>query len=202
MHSQKAIQQKDKEIARLNGIYESLMSKAGVEVFHERARVAGAHELVLQSRTVTAKHILIATGGWPFVPHFPGSQHVITSNEAFSLPQLPRSILIVGGGYIAVEFAGIFAALGVKTAHLLRGFDHDLVENFTHHLRQSVDVHLHSQVLSVTPEASQYRVHFADGDSCLVDKVMFATGRLPNTAKLGLEVAGVALGKILELIVD
>ncbi len=202
------VQQKDKEIARLNGIYESLMSKAGVEVFHERARVAGPHELVLQSRTVTAKHILIATGGWPFVPQFPGSQHVITSNEAFSLPQLPRSILIVGGGYIAVEFAGIFAALGVKTrlsyrgTHLLRGFDHDLVENFTHHLRQSVDVHLHSQVLSVTPEAPQYRVHFAHGDSCLVDKVMFATGRLPNTAKLGLEEAGVVLAKNGAVIVD
>lgn len=190
---------KDAEIGRLNTIYQSLMQKAGAEVFHERACLLDAHTVALQSRTVTAREILVATGGWPFVPSFPGSHHAITSNEAFSLEKLPESILIVGGGYIAVEFAGIFAALGVRTClsyrgpQLLRGFDSEVAAAFTEELRKYADLHLESNVTRITEQDGQLRVHFDRGDDITVDQVLFATGRHPNTANLGLEKAGVAL---------
>lgn len=197
-----------KEIGRLNSIYQGLMKKARAEVFHERATLVDAHTVQLQSRKVTADEILIATGGWPFVPQFPGSQHAITSNEVFSLDKLPESILIVGGGYIAVEFAGIFAALGVKTCvsyrgtRLLRGFDTDIAAAFTVELEKSAQLHLSSNVEEITEHGDTLRVRFDRGDAIEVDTVLFATGRHPNTEQLGLEQLGVKLAKNGAVIVD
>ncbi|MCB1648269.1 MAG: glutathione-disulfide reductase [Pseudomonadales bacterium] len=199
---------KDAEISRLNSIYQSLMHKAGVELFHERACLLDAHTISLQSRTVTAREILVATGGWPFVPTFPGSHHAITSNEAFELESLPESILIVGGGYIAVEFAGIFSALGAKTclsyrgAKLLRGFDSEIAESFTEELCKYSGLHLESNVIAIHEEGTQLRACFDRGDDIVVDKVLFATGRHPNTANLGLDKAGVALADNGAIVVD
>ena len=125
---------KDKEIARLNGIYRRLLEGSGVTIFEARAVLKDPHTLDVGGKTVTAEHILIATGGWPVVPDIPGKELAITSNEAFYLARLPRRVIIVGGGYIAVEFAGIFAALGAQVDLVyrqplpLRGFDHDLRE--------------------------------------------------------------------------
>ncbi len=202
------VNNQSKEISRLGTIYQSLMNGVGAEVFHERAALLDAHTVQLQSRKVTAKEILIATGGWPFVPQFPGSQHAITSNEVFSLEALPKSILIVGGGYIAVEFAGIFAALGVKTCvsyrgtHLLRGFDLDVAAAFTIELEKSSKLHLQSNVEEITKQGGRLRVRFDRGDDIEVDTVLFATGRHPNTKELGLEQLGVKLAKNGAVIVD
>lgn len=202
------VSNQSKEISRLSTVYQSLMNGVGAEVFHERATLLDAHTVQLQSRKVTAKEILIATGGWPFVPQFPGSQHAITSNEVFSLETLPKSILIVGGGYIAVEFAGIFAALGVRTCvsyrgtHLLRGFDLDVAAAFTIELEKSAKLHLQSNVEEITEQTGRLRVRFDRGDDIEVDTVLFATGRHPNTNELGLEQLGVKLAKNGAVIVD
>lgn len=197
-----------KEISRLNTIYQSLMTGAGAEVFHERASLLDTHTVQLQNRTVSAKEILIATGGWPFVPQFPGSQLAITSNEIFSLDKLPKAILIVGGGYIAVEFAGIFSALGVKTCvsyrgtHLLRGFDQEIAAVFTTELEKTSNLHLQSNVEEIIEQAGRLRVRLDRGEDIEVDTVLFATGRHPNTHKLGLEQLGVKLAKNGAVIVD
>lgn len=199
---------KDREISRLNSLYQSLMDKAGVDVFHERARLVGPHTIAMPSRSVSAQHILLATGGWPYVPAFPGSHHAITSNEAFALTTLPESILIVGGGYIAVEFAGIFAALGANThiayrgSQLLRGFDKDVASAFSAQLQQYAQLHLESNITQIREQGSKLRVSFERGEDLIVDKVLFATGRHPNTADLGLETLGVALATNGAVIVD
>src|SRR5262245_56054348 len=122
---------KDREIARLNGVYESVLQKAGVEILRGRATVVDPHSVSITGQPVTARHILVATGGWPYKPPLPGFEHAITSNEAFHLERLPKRAVVVGGGYIALEFASIFNGLGVKTQlsyrgkRLLRGFDAD-----------------------------------------------------------------------------
>ncbi len=193
------VRNQSKEIGRLNSIYQSLMNGVGAEVFHERATLIDAHTIQLQSCRVSAREILVASGGWPFVPQFPGSQHAITSNEVFSLEKLPSSILIVGGGYIAVEFAGIFAALGVETClsyrgtHLLRGFDAEIAAAFTKELETYAKLHLQSNVEEIMEQSGRLRVRFDQGEDIEVDTVLFATGRHPNTAHLGLEEVGVEL---------
>src|SRR5690606_6866958 len=126
------ISNKDKEIARLNGVYERLLKNAGVTIFPARARVVDPHTVEVEGKRISARHILIATGGWPVLPDVPGGEHVFTSNEAFHLPELPKRVVVVGGGYIAVEFASIFQGLGVETVLSYRGdcllklFDNDL----------------------------------------------------------------------------
>src|SRR5207253_2370216 len=123
---------KDREIARLNGVYESVLTNAGVEIHRGRAEVLSPHSIAVDGKTVTARHILVATGAWPYVPPLPGTEHAITSNEAFQLERLPRRAVVVGGGYIALEFASIFQGLGVATSlsyrgkQLLRGFDAEI----------------------------------------------------------------------------
>lgn len=190
---------KDKEIGRLNSIYQGLMDKAGVEVFHERAALLDSHTIALKGRQIRAKHILLATGGWPFVPDIPGKEHAITSNEVFSLEKLPKSILVVGGGYIAVELAGIFAALGVKTSvsyrgsALLRGFDEDIAKAFMPEFEKYTHMLLQTNVTSIEKGPDTLHVSFDKGPEIDVEAVLFATGRHPNTANLGLEKAGVAL---------
>ncbi len=189
---------KDREIARLNGVYEGMLDRAGVAILRARARVVDPHTVDVEGRRVTARHILVATGSWPHVPDIPGRELAITSNEAFFLETLPRRALVVGGGYIALEFASIFNGLGVETTlayrgpQLLRGFDGDLRERIGDELRKKgVDVRLLSSPARLS---KGIRVTYEDGAVQDVDLVLFATGRKPNTANLGLEAAGVRLG--------
>ena len=197
---------KDREIARLNGVYERLLVDAGVTIYRARARVRDAHTVEVDGRTVTARHILIATGSWPQVPAIPGSEHAITSNEAFHLERLPRSALVVGGGYIAVEFASIFNGLGVATTlayrgpRLLRGFDAELGERLAAEMAlKGVRIELQRNLAAIEPGLE---VAFDDGRRARFDLVLFATGRKPNTAGLGLEAAGVKLAVDGAVVVD
>jgi glutathione reductase (NADPH) len=202
------ITNKDAEILRLNGIYQSLLINSGVDIFQQRASIQGKHTICLANRTVTARHILIATGGWPFIPDIPGKELAITSNEAFALDHLPASILIVGGGYIAIEFAGILAALGVETElcyrgkSLLRGFDSDLCEHFTKEINKYCRVHPQTSVTRLESVNGKIRAQLDTGKHIDTNLVLFATGRKPNTARLGLESTGVALDAKGAIIVD
>jgi glutathione reductase (NADPH) len=205
------IANKDAEIARLEGIYRRNVEGAGAQVFATRATLLDARTVHLAAggRKVTAGKILIATGGYPVVPAVPGVEHAITSNEAFDLPALPESILIVGGGYIAVEFAGIFAGLGARTTLLyrgpkiLRGFDDDLREGVTEEMRKrGIDVRVITEVAAIEKAGSHLAVTLSDGSRAETGAVMFATGRAPNTRGLGLEAAGVKLGPLGEIEVD
>jgi glutathione reductase (NADPH) len=205
------IANKDAEIARLEGIYRRNVENAGAQAFSTRAALVDPHtvQLAADRRRVTAKTILIATGGRPVVPAVPGVEHAITSNEAFHLPTLPESILIVGGGYIAVEFAGIFAGLGVKTTlsyrgpKILRGFDDDLREGLTGEMgKRGIDVRVITEVAAIAKAGAHLAVTLSDGSRLETGAVMFATGRTPNTKGLGLEAAGVKLGALGEIEVD
>ncbi|HLZ84234.1 MAG TPA: glutathione-disulfide reductase [Caulobacteraceae bacterium] len=194
---------KDIEIARLSGVYVSNLENAGAELIHSRAVLEDAHtvRLLKDDRTVTAGTILIATGGWPtFPPDTPGIEHAITSNEAFHLPELPKRIMVVGGGYIAVEFAGIFNGLGVETTllyrgpNILRGFDAAVSAHLAGELeRRGITVILgcHHSRLEKTDQGLVS--HLTSGHTVETDVVMFATGRAPNTKGMGLEAAGVEL---------
>jgi glutathione reductase (NADPH) len=195
---QKLLANKDREIDRLNGIYERILVNAGVEIFRGKALVRGKNEVEINGKSVTAKHILVATGSWPQKPDIPGAELGITSNEAFSLEKLPRRALVVGGGYIAVEFASIFNGLGVETTlayrgtQLLRGFDAELGTRLGEEMRRKgVAVLLAKNPVKIE---NGLKVTFHDGSAADFDLVMFATGRNPNTAGLGLEAAGVKLG--------
>ncbi len=207
----KLIANKDTEIDRLNQIYIKNLNASNVQILETRAVVRGPHTIYLlnEELEVTARTILVATGGAPFVPPFPGSEHAITSNEAFHLPQLPQNMVIVGGGYIAVEFAGIFAGLGVQVTQLyrgkqiLRGFDDDLCQNLSAEMiRHGIDIQLNADVMEITPSGSSYRVDLKNGDVIYTDLVMYATGRKPNTGNLGLEKTGVELNRSGAVIVD
>jgi glutathione reductase (NADPH) len=206
------LEAKDIEIARLSGIYVRNLHNAGAELIHDRAELTGPHtvRLVGQDRTVTAETILIATGGWPTLPtDLPGIEHAITSNEAFHLPKLPRRVLVVGGGYIAVEFAGIFNGLGVETtllyrgANVLRGFDDDVRTHLTEELRRrGITVILGAHHTRLEKAGADIVSHLTSGHVVHSDAVMFATGRAPNTRGLGLEAAGVAVNEAGAVVVD
>jgi glutathione reductase (NADPH) len=194
---------KDIEIARLSGVYVSNLENAGAELIHGRAVLEDAHaiRLVQEDRAVTAETILVATGGWPtFPPDTPGIEYAITSNEAFHLPELPKRILVVGGGYIAVEFAGIFNGLGVETTllyrgpNILRGFDAAVSAHLAGELeRRGITVILGCHHTSLEKTDQGLVSHLSSGHAVETDEVMFATGRAPNTKRLGLEAAGVEL---------
>ncbi|MFY8141341.1 MAG: glutathione-disulfide reductase [Caulobacter sp.] len=197
-------QANDIEIARLSGIYVTNLQKAGAELIHKRAVVKDAHtvEIVGEDRTVTAEKILIATGGRVTVPDLPGVEHAITSNEAFHLDRLPESILVVGGGYIAVEFAGIFAGLGSKVTllyrgpNILRGFDDDVRAHLTGELeRRGIKVVLGCQHERLEKTGAGIVSTLNNGMTFTTEQVMFATGREPYVEGLGLEAAGVALNE-------
>ena len=197
---------KDREIARLNGVYESVLTKAGAQILRGRASVVDAHTVEMGGKRHSARHILVATGSWPQLPDIPGRELAITSNEAFHLSRLPRRALVVGGGYIAVEFASIFQGLGVETtlayrrARLLRGFDDDLGECLTEEMRKKgVAIRLQANLARLD---GGIKVSYDDGTAQEVDLVMFATGRKPNTAGLGLEAAGVKLAADGAVVVD
>jgi glutathione reductase (NADPH) len=194
---------KDVEIGRLSGIYASNIAKAGADLVHARARLLDAHtvELIGKDKTVTADIILIATGGRVSVPaDLEGIEHAITSNEAFHLPQLPKSIMVVGGGYIAVEFAGIFNGLGVDTTlvyrgpNILRGFDEDVRAHVSEEIeKRGVRLMVGTQHEKIEKIEGGYINHMDNGVKCQTEAVMFATGRVPYVDGLGLDKAGVAL---------
>ena len=193
------IEAKDREIARLEGIYERLLANAGVTLMKGRATITGPHEVEIDGRRISAKHILVATGGWPMKPDIPGADLAITSNEAFHLPELPKRVLVVGGGFIAVEFAGIFHGLGSQVTisyrgeEILRGFDHDVRTHLRTELEnKGITVKRNHQVNAIGKRDGALLVRTTDGDIAC-DCVMFATGRVPNTRNLGLEAAGVRL---------
>ena len=189
---------KTKEIKRLNGVYRQLLEGAGVCLFESRTTLEDAHTVRVDGQTVSARYILISTGSWPVVPDFPGSELVATSNEAFYLPTFPERALILGGGYIAVEFAGIFAGLGAATTLayrgelFLRGFDEGVRRFVLEEMAaKGVGVRLQTQIEAVQAVSDGFLCRFADGESLEVDLVMAATGRSPASAGLGLETVGV-----------
>ena len=193
---------KDKEIARLSGLYEQNLTKANVAIHRQRAVVTGPNAVRLADGTeISAERILVATGGGPTVGDFPGAELAISSNEAFDLKALPAKIVIAGGGYIAVEFAGIFAGLGsqVTLVHrgdkVLRGFDEDLRDEVKAGLeKRGVTLKLGEQIASIAAgEGGSKRVALKSGETLEADEVMLAIGRAPHVGGLGLEAAGVKL---------
>jgi glutathione reductase (NADPH) len=190
---------KNKEIARLNGVYRRLLDGAGVTIHEARATLKGPHTLDVGGETITAERILIATGGWPVVPDIPGKALAITSNEAFYLERLPKRVIIVGGGYIAVEFAGIFHGLGVETVQLyrgnlfLRGFDDDVRTHLAQEMRKKgVDLRFNVNIAKIERAGGGLKATLEGGATLEADVIMYATGRAPNSAGLGLDEAGVA----------
>lgn len=193
---------KDNEIARLSGIYVRNLQNAGAELVHGKARVIDRHTVEVEGRgRVTAAKILVSTGGRPWMPHdLPGVEHAITSNEAFHLTELPKRIVIVGGGYIAVEFAGIFAGLGVETTlvhrgpNLLRGFDDDVRAFVASQMEErGIKIRLGAEIGKIEKTTEGLVGACVDGHDLATDVIMFAVGREPYTEGLGLEAAGVEL---------
>jgi glutathione reductase (NADPH) len=204
---------KDREFDRLNGVYLRLLAEAGVSTFFGRARLVDPHTVHVGGDTLTAERILVATGGWPVVPDIPGREHCITSNEALSLPSLPRRMLVIGGGYIGIEMACIFHALGVEVTLLCRGsaplrcFDHDARAHLTALLTHR-GIRIHGPVEPVAVEKldgadeGALLVRTSEGERFIADVVLMATGRAPNTAGLGLERLGVRLSERGAILVD
>jgi glutathione reductase (NADPH) len=196
------LMEKDKEIARLSGIYVRNLQNAGAELTHARARLKDAHTVEVEGKgTYTADKILVATGGRPWMPSdLPGVEHAISSNEAFHLEQLPKSILIAGGGYIALEFACIFNGLGVETTvmyrgpNVLRGFDDDIRAHIAEEMEQrGIKILLGTQHTKLEKTDAGIVNHDTMGHGLTTEAVMLAVGRTPNTEGLGLEAAGVEL---------
>ena len=204
------VARKDVEVARLSGLYVAGLEQAGAKVLTGHAQLLDPHTVGVGEQRFHARRVLIATGGTPSRPTIPGASHAITSDEAFQLPALPRRVTLVGGGYIGLEFAGIFAGLGAEVtlihhgAEVLRGFDDDLRHAVTKNLRaQGVSICLQVELASIdrAPDGS-LSVTCTDGQRRETDCVMFATGRVPNTSGLGLERAGVTQGPRGEVPVD
>lgn len=195
-----------KEISRLNGVYQKLLLGTGVQIINAYARLVGANTVEVASTAdvhstttlVHAKNILIATGGRPHVPDFPGRELVLTSNEIFDIAPFPARLMVVGGGYIACEFASIFNGLGAKVTQLyrgeqvLRGFDDDIRHFLAAEvIKKGVDLRLKADVASIRQTPEGLLVQLQNGNELCVDAVLYATGRLPNIANLGLEQTGV-----------
>ncbi|WP_444919400.1 glutathione-disulfide reductase [Microbulbifer sp. CnH-101-G] len=190
-----------REVSRLNDIYRNLLANSDVTVIDGRAKVIGPNAVLVNGREYTAQRILVATGGWPFVPEIPGKEFILTSNDVFAMKTFPSRVLVVGGGYIAVEFAGIFAGLGAE-AHLsyrrdlfLRGFDRD-IRLFVRDemVKKNIDLKFNHQVSAIEKlQDGSFLVHAEDGSSLNVDMVLYATGRVANTEGLGLKEQGVVL---------
>lgn len=198
------------ELDRLEKIYGNVLSNAGVEVFNARATLKDAHTVSLSTgETVTAKHILIATGGTPFKPDMPGIEHTISSNEIFLWDAMPKSVLIVGGGFIACEFACILNGLGIdvtqfyRGAQVLRGFDDEARGHVAEEMKAGgVNLHVGTDVLEIEKRDEGIWVKDSNGTERCYDQVIYATGRTPNSAGLGLEDIGVELGRNGNIVVD
>ncbi len=200
---------KKAEISRLNGVYDNLLAGVKVEVISGRARIVDAHTVAVGEQRYSAEKILIATGGWPHIPEFPGSEHAISSNEVFDLAQFPRRLAIVGGGYIAVEFAGIFNGLGTQVSQLyrgplfLRGFDADIRAHAAQEIRKTgVDLRFEINVKSIAARDSGLEVQLTDDTTLEVDAVLYATGRKANLEGLGLENVNVKISDAGNIEVD
>jgi glutathione reductase (NADPH) len=200
-----------REVDRLNGVYTRTLENAGVTKFLTRASVDGPHEIKLADRdgALTAGTILVATGGHPVLPDVPGKEHLITSNQCFELERLPASIVIIGAGYIGMEFASIFRGLGVAVTVLYRGeqilrdFDMDLRDGLAEAMRnRGIDLRMDTDIASVEKDGGGYRVQLKRGDSVAAELVMAATGRAPNTMGFGLQQLGVELGWNGHVVVD
>lgn len=195
------IANKDREIHRLNGIYRNLLVNSGVTLHEGHAKLIDPHQVEVNGQRYTAKHILIATGGWPQIPDIPGREHAISSNEAFFLKELPKRVLVVGGGYIAVEFAGIFHGLGADTTLLyrgelfLRGFDGAVRKHLQEELtKRGMNLQFNSDIKRIDKQADgSLSVTLKDGRELVADCVFYATGRRPMLDNLGLENTGVKL---------
>ncbi len=198
------------ELARLEQAYRTTLQNAGVTIHDTRATVIDAHTVHLATgQTLTTRHILIATGGWPFVPDIPGADLAVTSNAMFDLETLPARALVVGGGYIASEFSCILHGLGVKVtqfyrgAQILRGFDDEARGHVANAMQaRGIAIHTGTDVLRLDRTATGIAAKATDGTAAEFDLVLYATGRKPNTAGMGLEAAGVALGRKGQIIVD
>ena len=200
---------KKTEISRLNAIYDSLLAAVQADVINGRARIIDPHTVAVGEQRYTAEKILVATGGWPHIPEFPGSEHAISSNEVFDLERFPERLAIVGGGYIAVEFAGIFNGLGARVSQLyrgplfLRGFDADIRAHAAREIRKTgVDLRFEVNVQSIAPGPGGLRVQLTDGSNLEVDVVLYATGRKANLLGLGLENVNVRISDAGAVAVD
>jgi len=202
---------KDIEISRLSALYVTGLQNAGADLAHARAELQDAHTVSLSDRDkkLSAEKVLVATGGRPTLPDFPGVEHVITSEEAFQLPQLPKRILMVGGGYISVEFAGIFNGLGVETtliyrgANILRGFDSDVRSHLAAEMeRRGIAIMLGCEHAKIEKTATGFKSTLSNGHEIETDLVMYCTGRAPYTKGLGLESTGVEINDKGAVVVD
>jgi glutathione reductase (NADPH) len=200
---------KDKEIGRLSQIYINMLKNSGVEIIDGHAVLVDPHTVEVAGRSYTAENILIATGSWPETPQLPGIEHVISSNEALDLEELPRRIVIVGGGYIAVEFAGIFNGLGSEVVELIRrdellyGFDDDIRVALGQEMRgRGVELHSRTHLARIEKQAAGYSISTTTGREFTADVVMYATGRAPNTKGLGLAEVGVQTNQDGAVVVD
>jgi glutathione reductase (NADPH) len=203
------ISNKDREISRLNGVYERLLLDAGVTIIRGHAELLDSHTVAVNDRRHTSEYILIATGGRPVLPRVPGAEMAITSNEAFFLPAFPATVIIVGGGYIGVEFAGIFHGLGAKVTLVhrgepfLRGFDDDARRVLASEMgKRGVSLLFNRTVERIEKSGGGIRATLNDGAQIDASLIMYATGRVPNTAGIGLEEAGVAVNHNGAVLVD
>ena len=197
------VSHKDKEISRLQHVYDKLLRDSGVTVVNGRGHLLDAHTVKVGEKTYSAERIIIATGGWPFVPDVEGKEHIVTSNEIFNLPELPEKMVIVGGGYIAVEFAGIMHGLGVevtifeRNAKVLNGFDEDvrdfLIAEMT---KKGIKFMFNTSVDKINLDCEGLSIHTNKGETIATDLVMYATGRAPNAKGIGLEALGVAMDAV------
>ena len=198
------------ELDRLEGVYRNLLKGSGVTSYDARARLKDAHTVELSTgESFTAKHILVATGGRPVKPDMPGAELAISSNEVFHLDELPKRILVVGGGYIACEFAGVFNGLGSKVtqfyrgAQILRGFDDEARGLVADEMRaKGIEIHCGTNIMEMSRDSDGIRVKATNGSEAHFDQVLFAIGRDPNTDDMGLEEAGVELGRRGQIVVD
>lgn len=201
---------KTREIQRLNGIYEALLTNAGVTIISGRARFADKHSVQVGEKSISAERIVVATGSWPYVPEFEGSEHAITSNEFFYLDSLPETAVVLGGGYIAVEFAGILNGLGVETTLVyrgdmfLRGFDNEVRAFVKQEVeKKGIKLLFNDNISSLTPSNDgALTVCLESGASFLTGLVVAATGRKPHTQDLGIDSVDLELNKRGEIVVN
>ena len=200
---------KNAEIERLNGIYRRLLDSSGVTILEGRGTLLDRHTVEVAGRRYTTRYLLIATGGWPFVPDIEGAEHGITSNEAFYLPELPKRIVVGGGGYIATEFASIFHGYGAAVTQLyrgplfMRGFDHDVRAVLAEEMsKKGIRLAFNSQPKRIEKRSDCLHITLEDDTVLEADLLMLATGRVPNTAGLGLEQLGVERNWRGEIVVD
>ncbi len=205
----KLVGAKKTELSRLNGIYDRMLEEAGVSYIEGRAVLAGPHGVEVAGRRLSAETILINTGARPTRPEIPGAEHAITSDDAFDLAAFPRRIAIVGGGYIAVEFAGIFNGLGAAATlfyrgeMILRGFDDDVRTTLCEEMgKKGIDVRLETNLVGIEKKSDGLHATTTNGDVMVFDQILMATGRIPNTDGLGLGEAGVELAPDGAIVVD